>query len=108
MKETFVFAEEEITEKILQNRVKDITRRIDELHKLYKRARRLAGRLAPASEKQKAREHRRCRCRLGREIVRISLVIRNLGLTNSERKRLRDQVHNTIDIMRSLDRQLST
>jgi RNA polymerase primary sigma factor len=107
IKETVVFAEEEITEKILQNRVKDITRRIDELHKLYKRARRLAGRLATVSAKQKAREHRRCRCRLGREIVRISLIIRNLGLTNSERKRLRDQVHKTIDIMRSLDRQLS-
>jgi RNA polymerase primary sigma factor len=104
IKETVVFDEEEITEKILQDRVKDITRRIEELHKLYKGARRLAGRLATVSAKQKAHEHRRYR--LGREIVRISLIIRNLGLTNSERKRLRDQVHKTMDIMRSLDRQL--
>jgi RNA polymerase primary sigma factor len=108
IKETVVFDEEEITEKILRDRVKDVTRRIGELHKLYKRARRLAGRLATVSVKQKAREHRRCRCRLGREIVRISLIIRNLGLTNSERNRLRDQVQKTIDTMRSLDRQLST
>ena len=47
IKETVVFDdEEEITEEILHDRAKDITRRIDELHKHYKTARRLAGRLA--------------------------------------------------------------
>ncbi len=107
IKETVIFDEEEITDGILQNRVKDITRRIDELHKHYERARRLSGRLATVSAKQKACEHRRCRCRLGREMVRISLIIRNLGFTNSERKRLRDQVNKTVDTMRSLSRQLS-
>jgi RNA polymerase primary sigma factor len=46
IKETVVFDdEEEITEEILQDRAKDITRRIDELHKHYKTACRLAGRL---------------------------------------------------------------
>jgi RNA polymerase primary sigma factor len=106
IKETVVFDEEEITEEILQNRFKDITRRIDDLHKHYKRARLLAGRLAALPAKQRARAY--CyRCRLGREMVQISLIIRNLGLTNSERKRLTDQVNKTVEIMRSLDRQLS-
>ena len=81
IKEIVVFDEEEITEEILQNCVKDITRRIDELQKHYKRASQLAGRLPTILAKKKAREYRRCRCRLGREIVRISLIIRNLGLT---------------------------
>ncbi len=107
IKETVVFDEEEITEEILQNRVKDTTRRIDELHKHYKTARRLAGRLATVPAKKKAREYRRCRCQLGREIVQISLIIRNLGFTHSERKRLTDRVNITMEIMRSLDRQLS-
>src|SRR5260370_4748024 len=49
----------------------------------------------------------RCRCRLGREVVRISLIIRNFGLTNFERKRLIDRVNKTVDIMRSLDRPVS-
>jgi RNA polymerase primary sigma factor len=44
---------------------------------------------------------------LGREIVRISLIIRNLGLTNFERNRLIDRVNKTMDVMRSLDRQVS-
>ena len=106
IKDIVVFDEEEITEEILQDRVKDLTRRIDELHEHYKSARRLAGRLAAVSAKQKAREHRRCRRRLGREMVRISLIIRSLGFTHAERKRLTDRVNKTMDIMRSLDREL--
>ncbi len=107
IKETVVFDEEEITKEILRDRVREITRRIDQLYKHYKTARRLAGQLATVPAKQKAREHRRCRRQLGREIVQISLIIRNLGFTSSERKRLTDRVNKTMEIMRSLDRQLS-
>ena len=89
IKEIVVFPEEEMTEEILQNRVKEITPRIDELQKHYKRAGHLAGRLSIILAAKKAREYSRCRCRLGREIVRISLIIRNLGLTLSERPVIR-------------------
>ncbi len=107
IKEIVVFDEEEITEKVLQNRVKDTTHRIDELQKHYKRASQLAVRLPTIPATKKARECRRCRCRLGREIVRISLIIRKLGFTNLERKRVIDRVNKTTDVMRSLDRQVS-
>jgi len=107
IKETVVFDEEEVTEEILQNRVKDLTRRIDELQKHRKRAGQLAERLPTIPSQKKAHQYSRCRYTLGREIVRISLIIRNLGLTNCERKRLIDRVNNTMEIMRSLDRQVS-
>jgi RNA polymerase primary sigma factor len=107
IKEIVVFDEEEITEKVLQNGVKDTTCRIDELQKHYTRASQLAGRLSTIPAGKKAREYSRCRCRLGREIVRISLIIRNLGFTNLERKRVIDRVNKTVDIMRSLDRRVS-
>jgi RNA polymerase primary sigma factor len=107
IKEIVVFDEEETTDGILEKRVEDTTRRIDELQKHYKRASHLAGRLPTIPAKQKAREYRRCRCGLGREIVRLSLIIRNLGFTNFERKRLVERVNKTVDIMRSLDRQIS-
>jgi len=107
IKEIVVFDEEETTAEMIQNLVKDTTYRIDELQKHYKRASQLAIRLPAIPAKKEARESRRCRCRLGREIVRISLIIRNLGLTNSERERLIDRVNKTVDIMRSLDRQVS-
>jgi len=37
----------------------------------------------------------------------MSLIIRNLGLTNFERQRLIDRVKKTIEVMRSLDRHIS-
>ncbi len=108
IKEIVVFDEEEITEKVLQNGIKDTTCRIDELQKHYKRASQLAGRLSSIPAEKKAREYSRCRCRLGRQIVRISLSIRNLGFTNLERKRMIDRVNKTVDVMRSLDRRVSS
>ena len=107
IKETVIFDEEEITEEILQNRVEEVTRRIDELQKRYKRVGQLAERLPTIPSQKKAHQYSRCRCGLGREIVRISLIIRNLGLTNFGRKRLIGQMNKTMEIMRSLDRQVS-
>jgi RNA polymerase primary sigma factor len=107
LKEIVVFDEDEITEEILQNRVKDITRRIEELPKHHNTASQLASRLPTTLTKQNARAYRRCRFSLGREIVRISRIIRNLGLTNLEHRRLIDRVNKTADTMRSLDRWVS-
>ena len=107
IKEIVVFDQEEITEKVLQNGVKDITCSIDDLRKHYKRASHLTGRLSTIPAAKKAREYSRCRRRLGREIVRISLIIRNLGFTNLERKRVIDRVNKTMDVMRFLDRRVS-
>ena len=108
IKDMVVFDEEEVTEEIVQSRAKDMSHRIDELHKHYKTASRLATRLADIPAKKKAREYRRCRYQLGREMVRISLIIRTLGLNHAEQKRLAERVSKTSETMRSLDRQLST
>ena len=101
--EVVVFGEEELTEETLQSYVADITDRIDELQKHYRRANQLAGRLPTIVAKQKAREYHHRRFSVGREMVRISLIVRNLGLTNCERQRLIGRVNRTVDIMRSLD-----
>jgi RNA polymerase primary sigma factor len=106
IQETVVFDEEEITEEILHDRVKDVTRRIDQMHKNYKTARRLAQQLAILAADKKTRRYRRCRSQLSRQIIRISLIIRNLGLSPSERKRLTEQVNETTNRMRSLERQI--
>jgi len=106
IKETVVFDEEEITEEILQDRLKEITRRVDQIHNHYKTACRLAEQLAIVrGPDKKARRYRRCRSQLSREIVRISLIIRNLGFTPLERKRLMERVNKTFELMRSLERQ---
>ena len=106
IKDLVAFDEEEITDEILRKRVDDITGRIDELNKHYKTANRLAEKLTTISAKKKPKEYRRCRGQLGREMVQISLIIRNLGLIHAERKRLIERVNKTIDVMRALDREV--
>jgi RNA polymerase primary sigma factor len=108
IKETVIFDEEELTDEILQKRTQEVVRHIDKLHQHYKTARKLAARLATISPKTKAREYRRCRFLLCREIVQMSLSIRNLAFTKAERKRLAERVSTTMEVMRSLDRQLGT
>jgi RNA polymerase primary sigma factor len=104
IKETVVIDDEEITDEILQTRVAEVIGRINELNKHYKTANRLAERLATLSAKKKPREYRRCRGQLSREMVRISLIIRNLGLNHAERKRLIERVNKTIEMMRVVER----
>ena len=107
IKEVVIFDEEELTEEVLQNRLKEVTGRIQALAKHYKKAIQLADKLKELSEKKKPREYRRCRWHLGREQVEISRLIRYLGFTNPERKRLIDKVNRTVEHMRALDRQTS-
>jgi RNA polymerase primary sigma factor len=105
IKEVVTFDEEEITDEILQNRLKEFTGKIDELAKAYKKAGQLLERFANVSQKKRPKDHRRYRLALARGIVHVSLCVRRLGFTNTERKRLIDRVNKTVDGMRSLDRQ---
>jgi RNA polymerase primary sigma factor len=66
IKEVVTFDEEEITEEVLLNRLKDITGRIDQLAKHYKKASQLTEKLEGIPQKKKPKEHRRCRWNLGR------------------------------------------
>jgi len=107
IKEVVIFDEEELTDEVLQNRLKEVTGRIQELSKHYKKASQLAEKLKELSEKKRPRDYRRTAWHLGREQVEISRLIRHLGFTNPERKRLIDKVNRTVEQMRALDRQTS-
>jgi RNA polymerase primary sigma factor len=107
IREIVIFDEEEITEEILQNRQRELSGRIDELGRHYRKSLQLQEKLVELSprEKKKSREFRRHRWSLGREIVHISQVTRQLGFTNREKERLIERVNKTVDQLRALDRQ---
>ena len=107
IQEMVTFEEEELTEEKLRARADDVAGRIDQLRKHYNLACRLVERLGSIPPKKKAKQYRRCQLQLGREIVRISLIIRTLGLTPAEYKRLIERVSRTADAMRALERQLA-
>jgi RNA polymerase primary sigma factor len=114
IKEIVIFDEEEITDDVLQNRLKDTTGRVDELNKHYKKSAQLEQKLeelAPGGakdlkDKKKNRELRKVRWGLGRELVAISRIIRKINFTNVERKRLIDRVSKTVENLRILERQV--
>jgi RNA polymerase primary sigma factor len=105
IKEVVTFDEEEITDEILQNRLKEFTGKIDDLARAYTKASQLIEKFATVSQKKRPKDYRRARLNLARAVVAVSLCVRKLGFTNAERKRLIDRVNKTVDTMRSLDRQ---
>ncbi|HEV2114519.1 MAG TPA: RNA polymerase sigma factor RpoD [Terriglobales bacterium] len=107
IKEIVTFDEEEITDEVLENRLKDMVGRIDEVAKHYKKVNQLLEKFQAINSKKRPKDYRRYRWHLAREVVRMSRAMRNLGVTNIERKRLIDRVNKTVDSMRALERQVN-
>jgi RNA polymerase primary sigma factor len=113
VKEVVVFDEEELTEEVVQSRVKSTVTKIDSLIKHQKKIATLeekqvapaAGAAVPAS-KVKAKDARHARWMIAREKVLISRIVRELKYTALEKKRLLDKVNKTVDTMRTLERQI--
>jgi RNA polymerase primary sigma factor len=109
IKEVVIFDEEELTEEVLQARVRQTVGRIDVLNKHQKKAQGFEEKIAAPTGKDakaKARDQRKHRWLLGRESVFISRIVRELKYTNGEKKRLLDKVNKTVDSMRTLERQI--
>jgi RNA polymerase primary sigma factor len=110
VKEVVVFDEEELTEEVVQTRVKATVIRIEALIKHQKKIAVLEEKQAASSaataSKAKAKEARHARWLIAREKVFISRIVRELKYTALERKRLLDKVNKTVDTMRTLERQI--
>jgi RNA polymerase primary sigma factor len=111
VKEVVIFDEEEITEEILQTRVRQTVARIDVMVRHQKKASLLAEKFEnPVGRdvKAKAKDQRKTRWAIAREKVYVSRIVRELKYTNAERKRLLDKVNKTVDAMRTLERQIKS
>ena len=108
VKEVVTFDEEELTEDVVQARVRATASRIDALVKHQKKIAVYEEKLPLLAAKTKAREARHTRWLIAREKVLISRIVRELKYTGQERKRLLDKVNKTVEIMRSLERQIKS
>jgi RNA polymerase primary sigma factor len=106
VKEVVIFDEEELTEDVVQARVRSTVARIDALVKHQKRIAQLEEKQATATGKISAKEARKSRWLIAREKVLVSRIVRELKYTGLERKRLLDKVNKTVDTMRTLERQI--
>ena len=112
IKEVVTFDEEELTEEILQSRVRATVARIDVIVKHQKKVAGFEEKLELANQgkdaKVKVKETRKLRWLIGREHVFINRVVREFKYTNGEKKRLLDKVNKTVDAMRTLERQIKS
>jgi RNA polymerase primary sigma factor len=108
VKDIVIFDEDELTDEVLNNRVKQTLGKIDELNKHLKKAQQFEEKLGEINKKTQPKPYRKMRWSIGRERISVSRIIRELKWTNIERKRLIDRVNKTVDHMRSLDRQMHT
>lgn len=108
VKEVVTFDEEELTEEIVQSRVKATVGRVDALTRHLKKVAQLEEKLPTLNVKTKAKEARKTRWAIAREKVLASRIVRELKYTPQERKRLLDKVNKTVEIMRSLERQIKS
>ena len=108
VKEVVIFDEEELTEDVVQARVKATVARIDALVKHQKNIAKLEEKQIVTTPATKARlaAARHNRWFIAREKVFISRIVRELKYTAMERKRLLDKVNKTVDTMRTLERQI--
>jgi RNA polymerase primary sigma factor len=101
-----VFNDEELTEDRVQEKLEGICETIEEISKLSKKAQQLKLRLEKIPRTKKPKEFRRARFRLARLQIRISLTIRGIEFTHTERKRLIEKVYRTVHSIQSLEREL--
>ena len=106
VKEVVVFDEEELTEEVVQTRVKATVVRIDAMIKHLKKITLLEEKQAAPATKAKASAARHTRWLIARERILVSRIVRELKYTPIERKRLLDRVNKTVDTMRTLERQI--
>ena len=106
VKEVVVFDEEELTEEVVQARVRATVSRVDAINKHLKKISLLNEKLEKLTAKTKVKENRKTRFLMARENVLISRIVRELKYTPIERKRLLDKVNKTVDTMRTLERQI--
>jgi RNA polymerase primary sigma factor len=108
VKEVVVFDDEELTEDVVQARVKATVTRIEALVKHQKKIAQYEEKQAAPAAKNKANAARHARWMIARERVLISRIVRELKYTAMERKRLLDKVNKTVDTMRTLERQIKS
>ncbi len=109
IKEVVTFDEEELTEEIVQARVKKTVKRVDELLSHQKKGAEFQAKIEEPEGKDakaKTKDQRKNRWLAGREQVFVTRIVREFKYTNAEKKRLLDKVNKTVDSMRTLERQI--
>jgi len=106
IKEIVQFDDEELTEEKIEAKTKETLKQIDKIAKLYILAMKEAAKLEKIP-KSKKRPYLHARYTLGRTRVEMSNLIRELDFNPLEKKRLIDKIHQTVERVHFLEREIA-
>ena len=106
IKEIVQFDDEELTEEKIEAKTKETLKQIDKIAKLYMQAMKEAAKLEKVP-KSKKRPYLHARYSLGRTRVEMSNLIRELDFNPLEKKRLIDKIHQTVERVHFLEREIA-
>jgi RNA polymerase primary sigma factor len=104
IKEIVRFDEEELTEKLIDKKVRDTLNTLDEIARLYDIALKLAVRLE-RTPRSNRRSSQKARLQLARTRITMSQLVRSIDFNPVERKRLTDTLRQTVERRLSTERE---
>ncbi len=105
IKEIVQFDDEELTEDSIEAKTKETLKQIDKIGKLYILAMRQAAKFEKVP-RSKRRPYLHARYKLARMRVGMSLLVRELDFNLLEKKRLIDKIHQTVERVHFLEREV--
>jgi RNA polymerase primary sigma factor len=105
IKEIVQFDDEELTEEKIEAKTRDTLKQIDKVAKLYLIAMKQAGKLQRIPRSKK-RPYLHARYELARTRVEMSMRMRELDFNLLEKKRLIDKIHQTVERVHFLEREI--
>jgi RNA polymerase primary sigma factor len=106
IKEIVQFDDEELTEEKIEAKTKETLKQIDKIAKLYLQAMKLAARLERVARSRK-RPYLHARYAVARIRVEMSKLVRELDFHLLEKKRLIDKIHQTVERVHFLEREIA-
>ncbi|MFY9690895.1 MAG: sigma-70 family RNA polymerase sigma factor, partial [Candidatus Acidiferrales bacterium] len=106
IKEIVQFDDEELTEEKIEAKTKETLKQIDKIAKLYIVAMKEAAKLEKIP-KAKKKPYLHARYTVGRTRIEMSNLIRDLDFNPLEKKRLIDKIHQTVERVHFLEREIA-
>jgi len=106
IKEIVQFDDEELTEEKIEAKTRETLKQIDKIAKLYLQAMKLAARLERVPRSKK-RSYLRGRYAVARTRVEMSRLVRDIDFNPLEKKRLIDKIHQTVERVHFLEREIA-
>jgi RNA polymerase primary sigma factor len=106
IKEIVQFDDEELTEEKVEAKTRDTLKQIDKVAKLYLNAMKLAAKLEKIPRAKK-KPYLHGRYELSRTRVEMSRLVRELDFNPLEKKRLIDKIHQTVERVYFLEREIA-